>query len=344
MPEVVPATRPEFDKGADVFSACPLDVRDAPAEEASLADAVAEAPGCRAVIVGIETYAGPLYEALGERASAFGADGAGAIIARFGVGYDGIDVEQCRRHGIVVANTPGALDASVAELTVALMLAAARRVAEMDRAVRDGAWPAAGGVELAGRTLAIIGLGGIGRRVARIAKAGLGMRVIGVGQRLVDRLAAEERVPPDALADHLCVDRYTTDAEAGLSDADVVSLHLPGGRDTRDFMGAERLGRMKPGAILINTARGGVVCENALYDALAAGRLGAAGLDVFACEPYRPASPDRDLRRLDNVVLTPHVGSNTAAANRRMAVACVENVRAFLAGRMGEVRRAAGAP
>lgn len=341
MGEVVLATRPEYGKGADVFSACPLDVRPAPADEVSLAGAVAAAPGCRAVIVGTETYTGPLYQALGERARGAGAM-PGAIIARFGVGCDGVDVEQCRRRGIVVANTPGVLDASVAELTAALILAAARRVAETDRAVRDGAWPAAGGVELVGRTLAVFGPGGIGRRVARIAKAGLGMRVIGVGRRPVDRLAADEGIPADALADRLGVDAYTTDADAALGDADVVSLHLPGGRDTKGFMDAGRLGRMKTGAILVNTARGSVVCEDALYEALAAGRLGAAGLDVFASEPYRPASHDRDLRRLDNVVLTPHVGSCTDAANRRMASACAANVRAFVSGRLAGVSRVPG--
>ena len=132
---------------------------------------------------------------------------------------------------------------------------------------------------------------------------------------------------------------YSTDVDAVITQADVVSLHIPGRPATDGFMGSERLSLMRPGAILVNTSRGSVVDEAALYDALAGGRLGGAALDVLAEEPYRPADPAKDLRTLPNVILTPHVASNTFEANECMARTALENVRRFFTGRMDGLTR-----
>jgi len=328
MSDILLVTEKEFRKGEAVFRAAErVRCEAAPDDEAGLATAVA-ARGARAVIVGVTPYRGPLYEALGHAG--------GGILARFGVGHDGIDKPLARRHGIAVTNTPGALDASVAEHAVWLMGALARRVAVLHRRFLDGSFDGEGGIEVCGRTLGILGFGAIGRRVASIASRGFGMKVI-----------ACDRVPPGSMAGALANaggGEYTTDVCSMFGAADFVSVHLPSTSATRHFINAKRLAWMRPEAFLINTARGAILDEAALFDALAARRLAGAALDVFETEPYVPVDPGRDLRTLPNVVLTPHVGSNTAEANRRMAVAALENVRRFLAGDMTRLDRVDGVP
>lgn len=325
---IVLVTEKEYRKGEAVFRAAQgVRCEAAPEDEAGLAAAVA-ARGARAVIVGVAPYRGPLYEALA-------ADGSG-LIARFGVGHDGIDKALARARGIAVTNTPGALDASVAEHAIWLMGALARRVADLHRKVIDGGFAGAGGVEVCGRTLGVLGFGAIGRRVASIATRGFGMRVI-----------ACDQLPPERMAGPLAGaggGEYTTDVRAMFGAADFVSVHLPSIPETRRFLGAERLAWLRPEAMLINTARGALMDETALFDALAADRLAGAALDVFETEPYVPADPARDLRTLPNVVLTPHVGSNTAEANRRMAVAALGNAQRFLAGDLSRLDRVDAAP
>ncbi|HPB27424.1 MAG TPA: D-glycerate dehydrogenase [Acidobacteriota bacterium] len=239
------------------------------------------------------------------------------IIANVGVGFNNIDWAHARERGIAVTNTPGALTEATADLTLALLLAAARRVVEADRFVRDGRF--AGwdlelllGLELNGATLGIVGLGRIGQAVARRAR-GFGMRIVYHNRSAVDPAveAALEarRLPLDEL----------------LRAADVVSLHCPLGPATRHLIDARALAAMKPGAILINTARGPVVDEAALVDALRAGRLRAAGLDVYEGEP----AVHPGLLALDNVVLLPHIGSATETARRAIVQMAVDNVIAF---------------
>jgi lactate dehydrogenase-like 2-hydroxyacid dehydrogenase len=311
-----------------------LDVQVVGDDEQALAEAVRRF-GCRAAVVGGRPYLGPLYEALGE---AGGSDG--AVLARFGVGHDGIDKPLCRQHGILVTNTPGTLDVSVAEFTIALMLSVLRRIVRVAAPGRPGAGVAPSeGVELRGRTLGLIGFGGIARRVAAAASFGLGMRVLAAGRRSADQLRQDESVPLAHLCARFGLEEYTDDADSVLARADVVSLHVPATPETDGLMGAGRLERMKQAAVLINTARGSVVDESALFDALASGRLGGAGLDVSAVEPYEPARIDKDLRTLDNVVLTPHVASDTVEANDRMAAASLENVRCFFAGAIDRMSR-----
>lgn len=334
MERTVLVTKPEYRKGRHVFeSAGELDVRSAPAEEKVLAEEVRQA-GCRAVALGTRAYRDQLYRAL-----AANGKGQGALIVRFGVGHEGIDKELAERSGIQVANTPGALDQSVAEHAVALMLTLARRTAGLDAEMRSRNFRGWEGMEVAGKRLIVVGFGAIGRRVARIAHCGLGMVVEAVDKLTRKELEGREKDSVGEIKSVYGVESYTRDSDRALSGADVVTVHLPACPATEDFFDAARLAEMKSGGLLVNTARGAVIDENALYDALAGGHLGGAALDVFKQEPYRPADPDKDLRELENTVLTPHVASNTDAANRRMAEAVLDNVRAFFAGHIEELHR-----
>lgn len=321
--ETILVTQQEFVKAAEVFrDAQGLRCEAAPADENGLAAAVA-AQGARAVIVGVAPYRGALYEALGRNGR--------AIIARFGVGHDSVDKPLARQHGIVVTNTPGVLDSSVAEHTLWLMGCLARRVARSESRFRAGEFAGEVGLELCGKTLGVLGFGAIGRRVASIAHFGFGMNV-----------AACDQISPDKLAEALArhgVENYTTDVESLMRQCDFLSVHLPVLPATMRFINAARLAWLKPGSMLINTARGAVLDEEALYDALVSGGLAGAALDVFEREPYVPAHPDKDLRTLANVVLTPHIGSNTREANRRMAEASLGNVRCFFNGQFDRLTR-----
>jgi phosphoglycerate dehydrogenase-like enzyme len=200
-----------------------------------------------------------------------------------------------------------------------LIAGAARHVTTLAGKMREREWTPRTGVELAGKTLAIIGTGRIGHAVARIAAGGFRMRVIGCR-----RSAGPPAEPP--------FDVMTTDFAAAVQDAAFVSLHMPASADNRRFLNRERLAAMRPDAWLINTARGAVVDEAALYEALTARQIGGAALDVFEREPYEPIDASRDFRSLPNVILTPHTGSNTTEANRAMAARAVANVE------MGERR------
>jgi len=333
MTPVVLVTEKEYRKGAQIFaSAAGLDIQPAPADEAALADEVRK-QRASAVIVGVEPYRGPLYEALAETAG----KGANALIARFGVGFDSIDLSQARTHGLFVTNTPGVLDQSVAEHTLWLIGALARHVAAGDAAMRRDEFPAGIGMELSGKVLGIIGFGPIGRRVACMAHLGLGMRVLAHDLLPLEVLAERAGCDLKTIGETTGVVALERHAGAVIEGADVVSLHLPALPATAHFIDAERLAGFKQGTLLINTARGSLVDEIALYDALDAGRLAGAALDVFEAEPYCPRLPGKDLRQLGKVVLTPHVGSSTVEANQRMARACVANVQAFIEGRIEDL-------
>jgi lactate dehydrogenase-like 2-hydroxyacid dehydrogenase len=308
---IVLVTETEYEKGRRCFSAeTELDFRPAPAAEPDLAAAIRDAD-VRFVVVSGRSYTGPLYEALP----------AGALIARFGVGHDGIDKIQATARRVLCTNTPGVLDGSVAEHTMLLIAAAAKRLRPALSGMASGDWNPAPGCDLAGKTLAIIGCGGIGRAVARIGTLGFGMQVVGCTR--------PDRPAPDAL-DHF--QRVTNDFAAAVSDADFVSLHMPLNPETIQFINRDRLAEMSRRAWLINTARGAIVDERALSDALTNGRVAGAALDVFAREPYVPAEGSADLRLLPNVIATPHIGSNTVEANFRMAERVLQNIRFALAG------------
>jgi glyoxylate reductase len=242
------------------------------------------------------------------------------VVANFAVGYDNVDVETCRERGVVVTNTPDVLTNATAELAVALMLAAARRLGEAERLVRAGRWTGWEpnqllGRELSGAVVGIVGLGRIGTRVAELLR--------GFG---ADMLYAARSRHPEA-------ERSLGAEHAALEDllerSDFVTLHVPLSPQTRHLIDAHALGRMKPGAILVNTSRGGLVDAAALARALREERLGGAGLDVYEEEPQVPP----ELIELERVVLAPHIGSATAVARDAMAQLVAENVIAVVEGR-----------
>ena len=241
-------------------------------------------------------------------------------VANVAVGYDNVDLEAAARRGVTVTNTPGVLDDATADLTLALILAATRRVAEGDRLVRSGREWSWGmgfmlGSGLQGKRLGIIGLGGIGRKVAERARA-FGMEIAYHSRR---RAPAEVEAALGA--------RQLPLAEL-LATADVLSLHVPLTPETRHLVGAAELEAMKPSAVLVNAARGPVVDERALAAALAAGQIAAAGLDVYEREPrVEPA-----LLGLDNVVLVPHLGSATVETRTAMAELAARNAISVLSG------------
>ena len=236
------------------------------------------------------------------------------VVANFAVGYDNIDVDACRERGVIVTNTPDVLTNATAELAVALMLAAARRIGEAERMVRRGDWKGWEpelllGRELSGATVGIVGLGRIGSRVAELLR-GFEPRLLHSSRH--DREGVERRELPDLVAE-----------------SDFVTLHVPLSEETRHLVDAELLKRFKPGSILVNTSRGGLVETAALVQALRSGPLAAAGLDVYENEPEVPA----ELRELENVVLAPHIGSATRETRNAMARLAAENVIAVLEGR-----------
>ena len=234
------------------------------------------------------------------------------VIGRAGVGVDNIDVDAATELGIAVLTAPSGNTVSAAEHAFALMLAAVRRVPAADRSMRAAEWDRKSyqGIELNGKTLGLIGAGLIGGEFARRARA-FGMRVIAYDPFLTDDRA---RTLGFALAD----------LDTVLDSADVISLHVPLTDSTRGMIGADQLRRMKPGAFLINAARGGVIDEAALIDALRDGRLGGAALDVYATEPLPPDDP---LRSAPRIVLTPHLGASTVEAQENVAREIAEAVR-----------------
>ena len=317
---LVLVTEHEYRKAEEVFrSAEAFDCRVAPWEESGLAEMIA-ATGARHVILGHFPCRGPLYDALEP----------GSLIARFGVGYDNLDLEKARARGIVCTNTPDVLSQSVAEHAMLLVAAAARRLPVASRELASTRWAPPVGVELAGKTLAIVGYGRIGAATARIAAPGYGMKIVGYRRSPSGPASLDGVTVP-----------LTNDFGAAVRDAHFISLHLPASPATRHFINTDRLALMRRDAWFVNTARGAVVDEGALYDALSTGRLAGASLDVFEREPYVPADPSRDLRQLPNVVLTPHIGSHTTEANHAMGRRALQNVELAVSGRFGEMDRIA---
>ena len=243
------------------------------------------------------------------------------IVSNFGVGYNNIDVAAARELGIVVTNTPDVLTDCTADIAMILLLTVARRTGEGERHLRAGEWTGWRpthmlGTKVAGKTLGIVGLGRIGKAVAKRAHHGFGMRIL-----------YHDAVPvPDSVAADLGAEQRSL--EELLAESDFVSLHCPATPETRHLINSETLKAMKPGAFLINSARGDVVDEGALVEALQSGTIAGAGLDVYEGEP----SVTPELLAMENVVLLPHLGSASTETRVAMGMRAVANLDAYFKG------------
>ncbi len=292
---------------------------------------LSEAPPARNDLLKAARGATGVLSNVTERMDAEFMDAAGSglkIIANMAVGYDNVDVGAARERGVVVTNTPGVLDETTADTAFMLLLAAARGLGESERTLRAGNWKWWGpklfvGVDVWGKTLGIVGMGRIGQAVARRGR-GFGMEIL-YHNRSRNEDAERE------------LDARYADLDELLETADFVSVHTPLTEETRHLIGAEELSRMKRTAVLVNTSRGPVVDEAALADALADGRIFAAGLDVYEEEPkVHPKLLERE-----NAVLAPHIGSGSQETRDKMAVLAAENIVAVLSG--GEPKTPIGA-
>jgi glyoxylate reductase len=280
--------------------------------DATRAELLAMAPGASALV------ADPSVRIDGEMLDACGP--ALRVVANFAVGYDNVDLEVCRGRGVAVTNTPDVLTEATAELALALALAAARRMSDAERDLRAGRWrgwdPAAyRGLEIRGSTVGVIGMGRIGHRFASLTY-GLGAEIVYAGP------SAKPDAERELGARHLKMEEV-------LEAAEVVSVHAPAREDTRGMIGRHQLDLIGPAGVLVNTSRGPLVDSDALADALEAGTLGAAGLDVYENEP----EVSRRLLEAPRCVLLPHIGSATVKARDAMASAVADNVIAVLDGR-----------
>jgi D-3-phosphoglycerate dehydrogenase len=275
---------------------------DRPLEAVELADLLR---GMDAAILGVDDVSAPALEKADRL----------KVISRYGVGYDRVDLAAATAKGIVVTNTPGGNANAVAELTLAFMLALARNIPRQDRQVRAEDWSLLKGVELADRTLGLVGMGRIGRRVAELAHA-FGMRT----------LFYDPYPPEQAFVDRVCA--VAAPLERIFTESDFLSLHLPLLSGTRNIINAQALATMKPGAYIVNTARGGLVDEAALVTALESGKIAGAAFDAFESEP----SIGNPLITQKNFISTPHVGSSTEQTTLRMGLMSAQNALAVLRG------------
>ncbi len=281
---------------------------EAPPARDELLEAARGAEGVLSTVT--ETVDGEFMDAAGEGLK---------VVANMAVGYDNVDLGAARERGVVVANTPGVLDETTADVAFMLLLAAARRLGEAERTLRAGRWEWWGpklfvGPDVWGKRIGVVGLGRIGQAVARRAR-GFDMEVV------YHNRSRKEEAERELGARRMELDEL-------LETSDFVSIHTPLTEETRHLIGVEELGKMRPRAVLVNTSRGPVVDEAALAGALESGTIFAAGLDVYEEEP----KVHPKLLELENVVLAPHIGSGSIETRDRMAVLAAENIRAVLTG------------
>ncbi len=268
---------------------------------------IKEMKGFDGVIIGSEPFSAEIMEGLKDRLKA---------VIRFGVGYDAVDLDAATRSGIPVANTPGTNSVSVAEHALTLMLTLQKKIVENCSNLRKGEWIEPIGKELSGKTVALFGFGKIARILAGFLK-GFSCRIIAYSRRLNDEKAREFGV-------EYC------EIDTLFSEADIVSLHIPFTPETDMIVGKEFLEKMKNSALLINTARGGVVDEEALISVLKENRIAGAGLDVFAEEPI---TPDHPFITLENVVMTPHVAASTYESSIRTYRMAIDSALDLMEGK-----------
>jgi glyoxylate reductase len=309
MPEKVLVTREIPDAGRRLLRDFDVSVvSESPPERGELLEAVRGAAGILPTVT--EKMDAEVMDAAGDGLK---------VIANMAVGYDNVDLDAAGERNVVVTNTPEVLNETTADTAFMLLLAAARRLGEAERLLRSGGWEAWGPMQLTGpdvwgKKLGVVGFGRIGQAVARRAR-GFDMEVLYHDQYRIESAEKETGV------------RYV-ELDELLRTCDFISVHTPLTDETHHLIGATELGRMKPEAVLINTSRGPVVDEAALADALAEGRIFAAGLDVYEKEP----EVHPKLLELENAVLAPHIGSASVETRDRMAVLAAENIVAVLSG------------
>jgi len=238
------------------------------------------------------------------------------VIGRAGIGVDNIDIEEASRHGIYVVNSPGGSTRSVAELSIGMMFALARKITKADASMKRGEWAKKKlkGIELQGKVLGLIGSGRIAQEVAKIASC-LGMKILVYSPHCTPEKARSMNAELKTI-------------EEIFSESDFISLHVPLTKETHHMIDANLLSKMKPTAYLINCARGGVVDEDALYEVLKKGAIAGAAMDVYENEPY-----SGKLAELDNIILTPHIGASTKEGQIRAGVICAEQIMKVLDGK-----------
>ena len=241
------------------------------------------------------------------------------VISRYGAGVDRVDLDAAKAKGIVVCNTPGANTQAVADLTLGLMLAVARKIPVLDVKTKAGGWVRSTGMELYGKTLGIMGLGSIGKAVAKRAQ-GFSMKVLAYGPRITTPVQKE-----------YCETHGIIPAtvEEVATQSDFISLHSPLIPETRHIINEDLMSKMKPGVIIVNTSRGGLIDEDAALKMLEEGRLGGLGLDAFEQEPLG----ETEFAKFDNVVLTPHTASHTKEATTNMADMAIQNLMDVIEGK-----------
>ncbi|MCC8027991.1 MAG: phosphoglycerate dehydrogenase [Clostridium sp.] len=295
------------ERAQEYASSLGIEYRWVPQNPFSQEEVIKELQQADAGIIDIEPYGEAVFSRIKESAK---------LLVRFGVGYDKVDLEAASRNGIAVARTTGANTTAVAEMALSLMLSCKRRIPKYQSRTRAGEWVKDIGHEMIGATVGIVGYGAIGRRLARLL-SGFDCRILAYDPFPRKEVMEEDGVELASMEELLC-------------QADAVSIHVPLTEDTYHMIDEKALGLMKPEAVIVNTARGGIIEEEALYHALKEGRLGAAGLDVFENEPLSPDSP---LLTLENAVLTPHVSSQTVESLWNIYKMAIDISAGFFAGK-----------
>jgi D-3-phosphoglycerate dehydrogenase len=273
-----------------------------PLTESELIPLISDCDGC---IAGLDFYTAGVIESAGNL----------KVISRYGVGVDRVDLAAAKAKNVIVCNTPGANTQAAADLTIGMLLCIARKIPVLDKKTKEGLWTRSTGIELSGKTISILGLGAVGKAVAKRA-SGFSMRILAC-----DPVINREYVESNGIV--------PVDFDTLVREADFLCLHLPLTDETRNIISIDVMKTMKKGAIIVNTARGSLIDEVAVYELLVSGHLGGIGLDVYETEPPKK-SPLFDL---ENVVLTPHTAAHTAEATTAMAEMSVQNLIDVLSGR-----------
>lgn len=322
--QIIYVSEISFAKGESVFQRLSAETDftfiSVPEDEATLSNLITE-NSVKGYIADLFPYTSELYNALPE----------GSAISRFGVGHDSIDKEKASAAGIHVANTPGVLNTSVKEQAMWMIGSLARNIPQLDRSMRSKEWSPKRGVEVKGKTLAILGFGRIAQDICKSAHFGFGMNVIGFDQFDQQEFCKFAQVDTfEEFQKEVPVSCITTDIEDAVKEADFVLMMMAVTPETVGMANTKLFSLMPAHSYFLNAARGALVNENDLFDALTDQTIAGAALDVFIEEPYQAQNTSKDLRTLENLIMTPHIASNTAETNAAMAETSAQNVMNIL--------------